>query len=64
MNEGESFLSQLLKKLSDVRRIEEKTGRSIKAAQQEVLRQIGQTSPKRGGNPITGEGVTKSGKED
>ncbi len=64
MSEKESFLAQLLAKLAVTRQIEDQTGKSTQAAQGEVWRQIGQTSPKKGGDPITGKGVTKSGKED
>ncbi len=59
-----SFLSLLLKKLAFTMQVEKITGKSTKPAQEEVWRQIGQTSPKKGGDPITGKGVTKSGKED
>ena len=65
MSEREqSFLAQLLAKLSFTKQVGEETGKSTTAAQQEVWRQIGQTSPKKGGDPITGQGVTKSGNED
>lgn len=59
-----SFLESLLKKLAFTKQVEEVTGKPTKAAQEEVLRQIRQTSPKKGGDPITGKGVTKSGPED
>lgn len=65
MNEqGPSFLGQLLTKLSMVKKIEAETGKPTGAAQKEVLRQITQVSKSKSGNPISGEGVTKSGKED
>jgi hypothetical protein len=56
-----SFISKLFTKLSFTKQIEAKTGKTTAAAQDEVLRQIRQASH---GNPITGEGVTKSGQED
>ena len=59
---GESFISQLFKKLSVTKSIQDATGKSTLAAQKETLRQIQQAC--KGGNPIKGEGVTKSGKED
>jgi hypothetical protein len=62
--QNQSFLSQLLDKLAFTKQVEQQTGKPTTAAQQEVWRQIGQTSPKKGGNPITGRGVTKSGQED
>lgn len=55
-----SFISLLLEKLSRVRDVGETTGKDVGAAEREVLRQIRQAS----GNPITGNGVTKSGEED
>lgn len=57
-----SFISQLLEKLASVRKIEAETGVSTQAAQAEALRQISQAS--KGGDPVKGKGVTKSGKED
>ncbi|MGB9883418.1 MAG: hypothetical protein ACPLRN_02790 [Microgenomates group bacterium] len=60
----QSFLSSLFKKLADTMRIQEETKKPTTAAQNEVWRQIGQTSREKGGNPITGKGVTKSGQED
>jgi hypothetical protein len=60
----QSFLAYLLKKLANTISIQIETGKSTTAAQQEVWRQIHQTSPKKGGDPITGRGVTKSGEED
>lgn len=62
--QDKSFLAQLLAKLSFTKQVEEQTGKSTQAAQKEVWRQIKQTIPKEGGNPITGRGVTKSGEED
>ena len=61
MAEGETFISGLMEKLAAVKRIEAETGKPTKAAQSETKRQIGQAMK---GNPITGKGVTKSGKED
>ena len=60
----QGFLSQLFEKLSFTKQVEKATGKPTTAAQQEVWRQIGQTSPQKGGDPITGRGVTKSGQED
>jgi len=60
----QSFLAQLLAKLAFTKEVEKQTGRPTTAAQQEVWRQIHQTSLNKGGDPITGRGVTKSGKED
>ena len=60
----QSFLAQLLAKLSFTKQVQAQTGKPTTAAQNEVWRQIGQTSPNKGGDPITGKGVTKSGKED
>jgi len=57
-----SFVAGLLKKLSDVQRIQDITGKSTQAAQEEVQRQIQQAL--HGGNPNAGEGVTKSGGDD
>jgi len=61
---GQDFISKLFAKLSLVKKIEAETGRSTGPAQKEVLRQISQVSKVQGGNPISGRGVTKSGKED
>ena len=61
---NQSFLAQLLAKLSFTKQVEKQTGKSTEAAQREVWRQISQTSPQKGGDPITGRGVTKSGQED
>lgn len=58
---SKSFLQQLLDKLAAVRTIGE-SGGTTQAAQQEVLRQIAQCL--KGGDPISGNGVTKSGEED
>jgi len=43
----QSFLAQLLAKLSFTKQVEAQTGKPTTAAQQEVWRQIGQTSPKK-----------------
>jgi len=64
MAEKESFLSQLLAKLSYTLQVKDQTGKPTNAAQKEVWRQIRQISYKNGGNPITGKGATKSGEED
>lgn len=58
----QSFISQLFAKLAFTKQIEAATGKSTKAAQREVERQIDQAM--KGGNPNKGTGVTKSGKED
>lgn len=63
LEKDNSFLSLLLKKLAFTKQVEEVIGESTKAAQEEVWRQIKQTSSKKGGDPITGKGVTKSGEE-
>lgn len=63
-SEKGSFLGLLVAKLSYVRRIEAEIGKSTAPLQADVMRQIGQTSPKVGGNIFTGEGVTKSGIHD
>jgi len=60
----QSFLAQLFKKLANTIRVQQETGASTEAAQKEVWRQISQISPQKGGDPITGKGVTKSGQED
>lgn len=59
-----SFLGLLFEKLSVMKQIQEETGINTKAVQEDVIRQIGQTSPKVGGNIFSGEGVTKSGIHD
>ena len=59
-----SFISLLIQKLAFVKQIASQTGISTSAAQNEVLRQMGQVSTSQGGDNITGEGVTKSGSED
>ncbi len=56
-----TFISQLYQKLFWVRRTANETGVSLKAVEVEVMRQIRQANR---GNPISGEGVTKSGIED
>ncbi len=63
MSESEkpSFLSGLFKKKADVFKIGNETGSDVQSALKEVDRQIKQAQK---GNPITGEGVTKSGEED
>jgi len=65
MNEQRpSFSEQLLAKLSMAKKIEAETGKPTTAAQKEVLRQITQVSKLKDGDPISGKGITKSGKED
>ena len=56
----ESFTSLLLKKLAYVKQVEAETGKSTKALQGEVFRQLGQVKE----SPIDGKGVTKSGGDD
>ena len=58
----DSFLVQLFRKKAAVIQASLKTGRPLDAAVQEVDRQIKQAMT--GGDPIKGEGVTKSGPED
>ena len=55
----QSFLSHLLDKESTVKNIGAETGGNVSPAVQEVDRQVRQAAR---GNPITGEGVTKSDK--
>lgn len=62
--EKQSFLGELLAKMSSVIRAGKEAGINTDALVEEVQRQIDQTSPQRGGDPITGKGVTKSGEED
>jgi len=57
-----SFLSELLKKQAYVMNVAETTGKKVSGPSQEVTRQIKQAL--RGGDPMRGEGVTKSGEED
>jgi hypothetical protein len=64
LERGQSFLSLLLEKLANMIKIEKQTGISTAAAQREVWRQIHQISSTKGGDPITGICVTKSGEED
>lgn len=59
-----SFLGVLLEKEAAFRRIGEETGKNVNPAINDVQRQEKQVSLQAGGNPITGEGVTKSGPED
>lgn len=56
-----SFLDLLLQKLSYVQQTAEQTSNDLSAAIKETERQISQALRN---NPITGEGVTKSGEED
>jgi len=62
VEQDSSFLSKLFEKLANMKKIESEAGISTQAAQREALRQITQAS--KGGDPIKGKGVTKSGKED
>ncbi|GEM_PF-1840363 len=57
-----SFISELFKKLAFTKEVAKATGKSTEAAQREVERQIGQAV--RGGDPVKGKGVTKSGDDD
>lgn len=57
-----SFLTLLHQKKAAVLQIQAESGADCSAALREVDRQIAQCI--KGGNPIKGEGVTKSGKED
>jgi hypothetical protein len=57
-----SFLQELLDKRAAVEKIAERTGKDTTAALTEVDRQIRQCLT--GKNLITGDGVTKSGRED
>lgn len=59
---SESFISGLFRKLAFTKEVAKATGKSTEAAQREVERQIGQAI--RGGDPVKGKGVTKSGNED
>ena len=57
-----SFISELIAKLSYTIKVQEETGKSTAGAQKEVKRQIKQANT--GGDPVKGEGVTKSGESD
>lgn len=57
-------MSILHQKEATFRRIGQETGKNVVPAIADVKRQEGQVSRAAGGNPITGEGVTKSGPED
>jgi len=59
---GGSFISALVKKLSFTQRVADASGKSTNAAQQEIIRQIGQAT--KGGDPVKGKDVTKSGGDD
>jgi hypothetical protein len=59
---GGSFISALFKKLSFTRQVTDASAKSTDAAQQEVIRQIGQAT--KGGDPVKGKDVTKSGGDD
>jgi hypothetical protein len=48
--------------LAFTKEVENTSGKSTKAAQNEVYRQIQQAA--KGGNPVKGESVTKSGGDD
>ncbi|HUV47176.1 MAG TPA: hypothetical protein VMW29_03515 [Candidatus Bathyarchaeia archaeon] len=60
-NERPTFLQQLFDKKASVIETGHQTEKDVTGALREVDRQIQQALR---GNPITGEGVTKSGKED
>jgi len=62
MTREQSFLAELFKKRAAVETTGASTGKNVRAALEEVDRQIKQCLT--GGNLSTGEGVTKSGKED
>lgn len=64
MEYQESFLGKLITKLAATKQVEQRTEKPTTAAQQEVLRQIKQVSRENNGNPIDGQGVTKSRNED
>ncbi|MCL5073562.1 MAG: hypothetical protein M1308_22110 [Actinobacteria bacterium] len=61
MGNEQSFTGTLVKKLSWLKQTGVETGKNTSAAQNDVKRQLTQVAY---GNPITGEGVTKSGPED
>lgn len=61
--ERQSFLGELLTKMASVIKSGKEAGINTDALVKEVQRQIGQTSSQKGGDPITGKGVTKSGEE-
>jgi len=63
-SDKEPFISKLLAKLAFTQQVAAETGKKTGSAEKEVLRQIKQVSTEHGGNPISGTGVTKSGKED
>lgn len=60
--EDQSFIASLFKKRADVQQIGQSSGANVQGAVSEVDRQI--TQALRGGDPVKGKGVTKSGKED
>jgi len=62
MTQEKSFLATLFEKRAAVEKTGANTGKNVQAAIKEVDRQIKQCLT--GGNLLTGEGVTKSGKED
>lgn len=59
---SDSFVSSLFAKLAMTKEVEAVTGKNTDAAQNEALRQISQAI--QGGDPVKGEGVTKSGGDD
>lgn len=64
---NQSFLAQLIQKEASVKLALTNANKPITAESaivKEVHRQQRQISKKRGGNPYTGEGVTKSGGDD
>lgn len=64
MSENDSFLADLVRKQAMLKGVEAATGANISGPENEIKRQIKQVSRRQLGNPITGEGVTKSGEED
>ena len=59
-----SFIAELLRKKANAQKAENEAKINTRALVEEANRQITQVSRARGGNPISGEGVTKSGQED
>jgi len=59
-----SFLQHLINKAAATMKIGEESGEDVGPALKEVERQMTQVSKGMGGDPITGEGVTKSGRDD
>ncbi|MEM5777874.1 MAG: hypothetical protein QXJ06_05545 [Candidatus Aenigmatarchaeota archaeon] len=57
--EKQSFLGELLNKITNVIKTGEEAGIKTDVLVKEVQRQISQTSSQKGGNPITGKGGDK-----